>query len=460
MKKLAAILAVLILGCGFAFADTYQGYKIIPISVDGQPYEGSVPAVLLNGTTMVPVRFVSEQLGASVVWNPATASVTITKKQPETEPDVPLSETTIELIEPAAEKVEHTTEELAALAKSCVLIKTYSPVEEGQGSGVIINDEGYIITNYHVVGEAFRFEVVTHDGQTYSQPELINWDEELDLALIRIDADGLSGLPLSDTEATVGNRVVAIGSPLGLQNFVSEGIVGGRYEEEGSVYIQTTAAISPGSSGGALINKYGEVVGITTAKIVGGESLNLAIPVSQVRDFITNSDPTMDYLGIRYDEDGTIYIGELRNGEPHGYGKVSWANGNAYEGYFKNGVIHAQGTYYWSDGDIYMGDWRNGDRTGQGVYRWPDGTIYRGEFIDGVKDGPGIEYDSEILIYGFWNEGELHGPVTAIYSDGTEEVAHFENGVRHGNAVIFYPDGSVEYQYWQEGEMINSKQIK
>ena len=168
------------------------------------------------------------------------------------------------------------------------------------GSGFVIDKRGYVVTNFHVVENERDIKVTLYiDGDDGVKKEIVNDIEivalnpYLDLALIRIpDADKypLEPLTFGDPKSLrVGEPVFAIGAPLGLERTVSEGIVSDTHRSfGGNVYIQTTTPINPGNSGGALFNSRGEVVGCTNMKIMGGEGLNFAIPLSQITFFLDN----------------------------------------------------------------------------------------------------------------------------------------------------------------------------
>lgn len=162
-------------------------------------------------------------------------------------------------------------------------------VTQSLGSGVIIDAvQGLILTNHHVINDADEISVVLHDGKTH-QATLIGSDEGTDVALIQIEAEGLTALPLADSDTLrVGDFVVAVGNPFGLGQTVTSGIVSalGRTSLSGLGYqnfIQTDASINPGNSGGALINLRGELVGINTAIFSpsgGNVGIGFAIPSS------------------------------------------------------------------------------------------------------------------------------------------------------------------------------------
>ena len=173
---------------------------------------------------------------------------------------------------------------------------------EGLGSGFLINADGYLITNFHVIeGETEISVEVYHqtNGQlardTFKQVKIIAINKFHDLALLHIEdktAPKFKFVMLGSADAlNVGDPVFAIGSPLGLERTVTQGIISTKTRElEGELYLQTTAQINPGNSGGPLFNMAGEVVGVTNMKITSGEGLGFAIPVELVRNFLDHRD--------------------------------------------------------------------------------------------------------------------------------------------------------------------------
>ena len=168
--------------------------------------------------------------------------------------------------------------------KSVVTIRT----NVGQGTGFIINDQGYLVTNAHVLAGGQKVQAITYDQETL-EVEFIGYDGTFDIALLKIaKVPGYIALGDSD-KIQVGENVIAIGNPLGLQFSVSQGIVSGvhRPGPRGvEAYIQTDAALNPGNSGGPLINKQGEVIGINNFKIGAGESLGFALESNYIRDAV------------------------------------------------------------------------------------------------------------------------------------------------------------------------------
>ncbi|MBI1919859.1 MAG: trypsin-like peptidase domain-containing protein [Geobacter sp.] len=163
--------------------------------------------------------------------------------------------------------------------------------ERSLGSGFIISEDGYIITNNHVVAGADEIKVKLSDGLEY-KAEIKGVDERLDLALIKIDSkDKLPVAPLGDSDAIqVGEWVMAIGNPFGLEQTVTAGIVSAKGRVIGSGpyddFIQTDASINPGNSGGPLFNAQGEVIGINTAIVAGGQGIGFAIPVNMAKKIV------------------------------------------------------------------------------------------------------------------------------------------------------------------------------
>lgn len=172
----------------------------------------------------------------------------------------------------------------------------------GLGSGFFINEEGFLITNFHVIeGETQISIEVYHqrNGQlerkSYKQVRIVAMNKFQDLALLKIedrDAPKFSFVPMGSSDMlAVGERVFAIGSPLGLERTVTEGILSTKTRQMGgALYLQTTAQINPGNSGGPLFNMSGEVVGVTNMKVTFGEGLGFAIPAEAVKYFLDHRD--------------------------------------------------------------------------------------------------------------------------------------------------------------------------
>lgn len=192
-------------------------------------------------------------------------------------------------------------------------------VDQNIGSGFIISSDGLIITNKHVVSDTnATYKVLTNDNKKYDVAKIYR-DPLNDLAILKINASGLKPLKLGDSSRLkLGQLAIAIGTPLGeFTNTVTKGIISGLgrgitagspfegYVEKLDNVIQTDAPISPGNSGGPLLNSNGEVIGITAAIAQQGQNIGFAIPVNVIKDLIDNFNKqggTFDkpYIGIRY----------------------------------------------------------------------------------------------------------------------------------------------------------------
>jgi S1-C subfamily serine protease len=157
---------------------------------------------------------------------------------------------------------------------------------ERLGSGFFVSADGYLLTNSHVVREGDRPTVRFTDGKSVSANVVRN-DEEKDLALLKASGSGYPALPLGDSDKAVqGESVITIGSPVGLEGTVTQGIISAvRKGPNGVTYIQTDAAVNPGNSGGPLLNKAGQVIGINTLKQLG-DRLGFAISINDARKFM------------------------------------------------------------------------------------------------------------------------------------------------------------------------------
>ena len=314
----------------------YKGDNKIRIQIgnptailNGEVIELDTPAIIINSRTMVPLRFVSESLGADVYWDAENWSVIIeyTETLPSNPPfvipeytpspkptstptptstPVPTSTPTptptltpTPIVNPQPPQIENsqnkTVEEVANNAWSSVMIKTYYVISQssvsdlGSGSGIVIGD-GIIVTNSHVISNSNRLGIIYHNTQVADEHRTSTVfldDTGRDIAFISSPNPAYKPVKLGDSDAlSLGQSVVTIGSPSGLLNSISTGIVSGFREINGYKYIQMTAAISPGNSGGGLFNMDGELVGITVAKIIDGENLNLAIPINDVKPYL------------------------------------------------------------------------------------------------------------------------------------------------------------------------------
>jgi Do/DeqQ family serine protease len=183
-------------------------------------------------------------------------------------------------------------------------------VERGTGSGFIINKDGDIITNAHVVSGADKVTVILKDGRQI-EGKVLGSDELTDVAVIQVKADNLPTVSIGSSQSLqTGDWAIAIGNPLGLDNTVTAGIISAIGRKSGQIgvdkrvsFIQTDAAINPGNSGGPLLNQNGEVIGVNTAIIQGAQGLGFAIPIETAqriaKQLIENGKVSRAYLGVQ-----------------------------------------------------------------------------------------------------------------------------------------------------------------
>lgn len=254
-------------------------------------------ALVIDGRTLVPVRAVAESFNCTVDWDEATHTVNITTSD---------HQETIQ-------KQKLTAEQIADKDSPAVFyIELYDNNGNAiaSGSGFFIDTDGTAVTNYHVIEGTSSAYITTTNGKVYPVENILKYDEELDLAVITIgktdtQGDTITNFPFlemaNSNNIKAGQVVYAIGSPKGLQNTISNGIISNTKQILGEhTYIQTTAAISRGSSGGALLNEYGEVIGVTSAGIETGENLGFVIPINAVNSINKNT------VAISYNDFATL----------------------------------------------------------------------------------------------------------------------------------------------------------
>jgi serine protease Do len=195
--------------------------------------------------------------------------------------------------------------------------------EESIGSGFIIDPRGYILTNYHLVGSAKHIQVRLHDDREV-RARVVQVDPQSDIALIKIEEEGLAALPMGESEtARVGQWVLAVGSPFGLTQTVSAGIVSALHRSDLKIlpfesFIQTDASINPGNSGGPLVNLRGEAIGISTAMYSnpggGNQGIGFAVPIDLAKALVRRwiEGKSASFIGLvpaRVDPDMARYFG-------------------------------------------------------------------------------------------------------------------------------------------------------
>ena len=209
-----------------------------------------------------------------------------------------------------------TPEEVTTIRVAREITPTVVSVSQprGSGSGVIISRDGVVITNAHVVGEARVVEVGLADGRTL-RGQVLGRDRTIDVAVVRLAAQNLPAAPLGDSDRLeVGQSAIAVGNPLGLERTVTRGVISAVNRNPRGFaldgLIQTDAAISPGNSGGPLVDSRGRVIGINTAVIsgAGASGLGFAVPIilanDVVQQLLTTGRITRAFIGINYADIG------------------------------------------------------------------------------------------------------------------------------------------------------------
>ena len=265
MKKSLYILMISILLVSFI---TVTANDAVSVIVDGQKLD--IPALLIDGVTYVPLRAVSESMGAEVAWDGDTKSAIVN----------------------SADSESAVTDAINEASRSVVAITGNAKNHFGlmsHGTGVVIKSAGIILTNAHVVEDMENLTVILHDGSNYAA-KVQYIDAIADLAVVKINKLGLKPLSFGDASSVIpGMTVYAIGTPLSLsmRNTVTKGIVSAvNVAATDSYYplLQTDAAINGGNSGGPLINSEGKLVGINSSKFVGLgiEGLAFSIPLDTI----------------------------------------------------------------------------------------------------------------------------------------------------------------------------------
>jgi serine protease Do len=281
MRKTAAIFLVFSLVATFASADVIELKTGQRVEGDVLKEQGDVLYVDLGFEVLrVPVSQVRQRTASSA--NAPAASSDVSERQLYREATLPRKS-----LKELAEKY----------GEGVVLIQTPS----GLGSGFIVHESGFCVTNYHVVEKETRIAATLyHRGaggeflrRRIDDVRIIALNPFFDLALLQLPKPAdLTFKPVflaRDSELHDGEEVFAIGNPLGLERSISQGIIGTRNRNvRGLVYIQTTAEINPGNSGGPLFNARGEVIGVTNMKLLMAEGLGFAIPVPYVKLFLDN----------------------------------------------------------------------------------------------------------------------------------------------------------------------------
>ena len=254
------------------------------VVVNGKNVVTDTQAKIISGRVYLPIRAVLEAFGASVGWNQTTQSVTVSSGKGGNIKPIVLPEKTLGTLQSGSLTAQGISEKCSP---AVFFIKAYgfNGAERSTGSGFFISSDGLAVTNHHVIANSQYLEITTPGGFTTHDVKIIDYDKANDLALLKISGSNHPYLEMADSSAVKqGQKVYAIGSPLGLDNTMSQGIISNPSRVlDGTKYIQISVPIAPGSSGGALINEQGQAVGVTSAGFANSTGdLNLAIPISCV----------------------------------------------------------------------------------------------------------------------------------------------------------------------------------
>ncbi len=215
---------------------------------------------------------------------------------------------------------EYDAEQISEIASEAVfLVAVYDKKGEltGTGSGFFIDKNGTAVTNYHVIKGAASAQIMTVDGNNYDVDTVLGYSEQRDIAILNIKGDNFPYVEVGNSaNIKNGQKIYCIGSPLGLDNTISEGLISNTSRTiDGSEYIQISAPISPGSSGGAVFNDAAQVIGITSASATAGQNINLVIPINSIYDIDWNVNASLsDIFGGNVKRSAVIgYYSENKN---------------------------------------------------------------------------------------------------------------------------------------------------
>jgi S1-C subfamily serine protease len=290
---------------------------VVGVTVDGLAVEGAVPAISIDGTTLVPLRAFSEALGANLEYDETTAAIDVHTDFRARLDDLERKVLDLEVRAGAAEEALAPAEVYQLVRPSVVSLVVKTEDEFGdtgysRGTGVITwksedGAEAQVTTNGHVVEGYSEILVILHDGRVLNG-EFWSSDADLDYACVQIEGEDLPpAIDWGDPGAVdIGDRVMVIGNPLGYRDSVSVGVLSGKNREvdgSGYAYLQTDAPVNPGNSGGPLVDAWGGFIGLVTHKVSGDgvEGLGFAISVDSLRqafDIGYHPEQQRAYLGV------------------------------------------------------------------------------------------------------------------------------------------------------------------
>ena len=204
-----------------------------------------------------------------------------------------------------------TVRQIASDARQAVVtVRAYSGGQEIQfGSGFFIREDGVFVTNIHVVAGAESLSVELESGEIFDNVYGLAMDERRDLVILRIPTSNVPFLEIADDRMTeVGDTVYVVGSPLGYRGTFSDGLLSAKRMKDGVAYLQISAPISQGSSGGPVLNSDGKVIGVSTVTVTEGQNLNMAVPARHATDLLSLGDPPIAFETFAAELPGTGVI--------------------------------------------------------------------------------------------------------------------------------------------------------
>lgn len=299
---------------------------------------------------------------------------------------------------------------------------------EAIGSGFFV-DGGKVVTNYHVIKGAVKIEVKTSNGKSYVIDNILGFDAGLDIAVLELDIKS-KNMPICQEETTGGDEVYTFGSPLGLTGTMTKGMVSTasrKIEGEDAEFIQIDAAISPGNSGGPLVNSYGEVIGINTLYYVDGQNLNFAINIKELQKIYTNEPMTVTEYHAAYDKAWKDWFLENMIYEDTESSQYTETSQTAFSGYGVSGSIKAT-----ENGDCYY-------------FEITEPGWFYGTFVSDT-----LEDLKNTYIYLYTYDGEK----ITICSENPEELYQYINEyLQPGEYIIFitgpegYTGADIDYLF-------------
>ena len=315
------------------------------------------------------------------------------------------------------------------------------------GSGVMVDDRGFVFTNFHVIDGASRAKIIFRSGESAEAEGYLAVDQARDLAILQIPKLAKpKALPLSSDAPQIGEKVAAFGNPQGLSFSTSEGIVSavrsgkevretigdGAYRRLGfgdnATWVQTTAAISGGNSGGPLVNMKSEVIGLNTWSKTDGQGLNFAISATDMRSLLakTNGSTVLNFDSLPR---RTRVANKTRNSERPGYLEADLPNGRTF----------SMAVFDYDPTNLLRQALEG--RTSQVLIRHPNGAIYAAaSHKSGVLHGIayGTYENKQLMVFGTFADGKRQGVIQSFESSGRPQYfAQYARGKRQGFACLF-----------------------